>query len=97
MIRVNTKQLSRIEWLGQLITNDRSLGGFCGEGYKEADVAIGDATQVVYIKVLPDKKHVTTVRSLLRAIAWRDGQAISCQRVLSDNSGAYRSRLGRES
>ena len=45
-----------------------------------------------YGDVLPDEKQATTVGFLMRAVAWFDGQGISCKRVLSDNGSAYRSR-----
>ena len=59
-------------------------------------MAIDDATRLVYVEVLPDEKQATTVGFLLRAVAWFDGQGISCRRVLSDNGSAYRSRPWRE-
>jgi transposase InsO family protein len=59
-------------------------------------VAIDDATRLAYVEVLPDEKQATTVGFLLRAVAWFDGQGISCKRVLSDNGSAYRSKPWRE-
>ena len=59
-------------------------------------MAIDDATRLAYVEVLPDEKQATTVGFLLRAVAWFDGQGISCRRVLSDNGSAYRSRPWRE-
>jgi hypothetical protein len=49
-----------------------------------------------YVEGLPDEKQATTVGFLLRAVAWFDGQVISCKRVLSDNGSAYRSKPWRE-
>ena len=96
MIHVDTKQLARFERVGHLITCDRRLGSSRGAGYEKAHVAIDDATRLAYVEVLPDEKQATTVGFLLRAVAWFDGQGISCKRVLSDNGSAYRSRPWRE-
>jgi len=59
-------------------------------------VAIDDATQLAYCEVLPDEKQATSVGFLLRAVAWFDGQGISCKSVLCDNGSAYRSKPWRE-
>jgi hypothetical protein len=96
MIYVNTKQLARYERVGHRITGDRRLGSSRSAGYEKAHVAIDDATQLSYVEVLPDEKQATTVGFLVRAVPWFDGQGISCKRVLSDNSSAYRSRPWRE-
>ena len=96
MIHVDTKQLARFERVGHRITGDRRLGCSRGAGYEKAHVAIDDATRLAYVEVLPDEKQATTVGFLLRAVAWFDGQGISCKRVLSDNGSAYRSKPWRE-
>ena len=96
MIHVDTKQLACFERVGHRITGDRRLGCSRGAGYEKAHVAIDDATRLAYVEVLPDEKQATTVGFLLRAVAWFDGQGISCKRVLSDNGSAYRSKPWRE-
>jgi len=96
MIHVDTKQLARFERVCHRITGDRRLGCSRGAGYEKAHVAIDDATRLAYVQVLPDKNQATTVGFLLRAVAWFDGQGISCNRVLSDNGSAYRSKPWRE-
>ena len=96
MIHVDTKQLARFERVGHRITEDRRLGSSRGAGYEKAHVAIDDATRLAYVEVLPDQKQATTVGFLMWAVAWFDGQGISCKRVLSDNGSAYRSRPWRE-
>ena len=96
MVHIDTKQLARFERVGHRITGDRRLGSSRGAGYEKAHVAIGDATRLAYVEVLPDEKQATTVGFLLRAVAWFDSQGISCKRVLSDNDSAYRSRPWRE-
>jgi hypothetical protein len=94
MIHVDTRQLARFERVGYRITGDRRLGSSRGAGYEKADVAIDDTTRLAYVEVLPDEKQATTLGFVLRAVAWFDGNGISCKRVLSDNGTAYRSSPG---
>lgn len=90
MIHVDTKQVVRFERVDHRITGDRQLGSSPGAGYEKADVAIDDATRLAYVEVLPDEKQATTVGFLPRAMAWLNGQGITCRRILSDNGSAYR-------
>lgn len=73
-------------------TGDRRLGSSPGARYEKALVAINNATRLAYVEVLSDKKQATTVGFLLRAVAWFNGQGITCRRALSDNGSAYRSK-----
>ena len=78
MIHVDTKQLDRFERVGHRITGGRRQVTSRGEGYEKAHVAIDDATRLAYVEVLPNEKQAVTVGFLLRAVAWFDGQGISC-------------------
>jgi hypothetical protein len=57
-----------------------------------AHVAEDDATRLAYVEVLPDEQKAATVGFLVRTVSWFNSQGITCQRVLSDNGSAYRSR-----
>ena len=60
-------------------------------------MAVDDATRLAYVEVLPDEQQATTaVGFLVRAVSWFNSQGITCQRVLSDNSSAYRSKQWRQ-
>jgi len=59
-------------------------------------VAVDDATRLAYVEVLPDEQQATTVGFLVRAVSWFNSQGITCQRVLSDNGSAYRSKQWRQ-
>jgi len=96
MIHVDTKQLARFERVGHRITGDRRLGCSPGAGYEKAHVAVDDATRLAYVEVLPDEQQGTTVGFLVRAVSWFNSQGITCQRVLSDNGSAYRSKQWRQ-
>ena len=92
MIYVDTKQLARFERVGHRITGNRRLGSSPGACYEKAHVAVDDATRLAYVEVLPDEQQTTTVGFLVRAVSWFNSQGITCQRVLSDNGSAYRSK-----
>lgn len=70
---------------------DGRLGYSPGAGYEKVHVAVDDTTRLAYVEVLPNEKKVTTVGVLARAVGWFSEQSITCQRVLNDNSSAYRS------
>ncbi len=59
-------------------------------------MAVDDATRLAYVEVVPDEQKATTVGFLVRAVSWFNSQGITCQRVLSDNGSAYRSRQWRQ-
>jgi len=82
--------------VGHRITGDRRLGCSPGAGYEKAHVAVDDATRLAYVEVLPDEQQATTVGFLVRAVSWFNSQGITCQRVLSDNGSAYRSKQWRQ-
>ena len=73
MIHIDTKQPARFEQVSYRITGDRRLGSCRGAGFEKAHVAIGDATRLVYVEIMPDKKQSTKTGFLLRAVAWFDG------------------------
>jgi transposase len=83
--------LARFERVGHRITGDRRQGCSRGVGYEKVHVAVDDATQLVYVEVLPDEQKATTVGFLARAVGWFNEQGITCRRILSDNGSAYRS------
>jgi len=93
---VDIKQLACFERVRHQITGDRRLGSSRGARYEKGHVAIDDTMRLPYFEVHPDEQQEPTVGFLLRAVAWFDGQGISCKRVLSDNGGAYRSKPLRE-
>jgi len=91
MIHVDIKQVARFERVGHRITGDRRQGSSRGAGYEKVHVAIDDATRLGYVEVLADEQRATTVGFLTRAVGWFSEQGITCRRILSDNSPAYRS------
>jgi len=62
-------------------------------GWEYVHIAIGDATRLAYVEVLPDEKATTAISFLGRAIAHYATYGIVVQDLITDNGGAYRSTL----
>lgn len=57
---------------------------------------IDDHSRVAYTEVGDDETAVTAVAVLQRAVEWFADRGVTIERVLSDNGGAYRSHLWRD-
>ena len=57
---------------------------------------IDDHTRIAYAEVHDDEAALTAAAVLIRAVAWYAERGIVVERVLSDNGGAYRSFLWRD-
>lgn len=58
--------------------------------------AIDDHSRVAYVEARDDETKETTAEVLRNAVAWFAERGVTVQRVLSDNGGAYRSYLWRD-
>jgi transposase InsO family protein len=94
LLHVDTKKLGRIGRVGHRIHGDRRTR-VKGIGWEILYAAIDDATRVAYSEVLGDELGTTAVAFLERARAWYAAQGIQIESVMTDNGGAYRSRLWR--
>ena len=65
-------------------------------GYAFVHTVIDDHSRVAYTEVHDDETAVTAVGVLHRAVAWFADRGVAVERVLSDNGGAYRSHLWRD-
>ncbi|MBT8163047.1 IS481 family transposase [Arthrobacter sp. GN70] len=65
-------------------------------GYAFVHTIIYDNSRVAYTEVLDDETGVTAVGVLRRAVEWFAERGVTIERVLSDNGGAYRSFLWRD-
>ena len=65
-------------------------------GYAFVHTAIDDHSRVAYTEVHDDETAVTAVAVLRRAVQWFAGHGVTIEQVLSDNGGAYRSHLWRD-
>jgi transposase InsO family protein len=57
---------------------------------------IDDHSRVAYVEARDDETKETSVEVLRNAVAWFDERGVTVHRVLSDNGGAYRSFLWRD-
>ncbi|HIW66559.1 MAG TPA: IS481 family transposase [Candidatus Dietzia merdigallinarum] len=65
-------------------------------GYAYVHTVIDDHSRVAYTEVHDDETAVTAVGVLHRAAGWFAERGVTIERVLSDNGGAYRSHLWRD-
>ncbi|NJC23558.1 transposase InsO family protein [Arthrobacter pigmenti] len=66
-------------------------------GYAFVHTVLDDHSRVAYTEVHDDERAITSVGVLRRAVAWFAQRGVTVERVLSDNGGAYRSYLWRDS
>ena len=97
LIHIDTKKLGRIDGIGHRITGQHAgMHRARGVGWDYLHVCIDDASRLAYSEMLPDEKKETAVAFLVRALAWLKGLGVRVERVMTDNGGAYRSRLWRQ-
>ena len=61
-------------------------------GYRYLHTALDDRTRLAYSEHLDDERGETAAAFWSRANAWFGELAITCERVITDNGGCYRSR-----
>jgi transposase InsO family protein len=88
----------RGEWNRQSTLPERRKGKNHAPLLKHAFVhtVIDDHTRIAYAEIHDDETAATAAGVLIRAVAWYAARGISVERVLSDNGGAYRSFLWRD-
>ena len=57
---------------------------------------IDDHSRVAYAEIHDDETAITATAVLVRAVEWFNARGVTAERVLSDNGGAYRSPLWRD-
>ncbi|WP_293696866.1 IS481 family transposase [uncultured Agrococcus sp.] len=65
-------------------------------GYAFVHTIIDDHSRVAYTEIHDDETAVTAAGVLHRAVEWFADRGVAIERVLSDNGGAYRSYLWRD-
>ena len=63
-----------------------------GIGWDHLHVAIDDASRLAYTELLADDRKGSATGFLARALAWFARHGVTVERVMTDNSSAYRSR-----
>lgn len=79
-------------------TQDKPRNAYGGLklGYAFVHTVIDDHSRVAYSEIRDDETAVTAVEVLHRAVEWFAEGGVTIERVLSDNGGAYRSYLWRD-
>jgi transposase InsO family protein len=95
LIHVDTKRLGRFHVVGKRILND-GVHRSRRVGWEHLHVAVDDHSRLVYAEVLAGQDAHACAGFLRRAVAWYAEQAITVERVLSDNAKAYHSHLWRD-
>ena len=97
LIHVDVKKLAAIPDGGGWWTHGRDAAGpqghSSGVGYRYLHSAIDDRSRIVYSEIHTNETAVTAAGFWRRAAAWYQTIGISCERVITDNGSAYRSRL----
>lgn len=92
LLHLDIKKLVKIGRVGHRIHGDRRTK-VRGIGWEYVHVAIDDCTRLAYAEVLPEETKDTTTAFLTRALRFFAKRMIRIARVMTDNGGAYRSRL----
>lgn len=92
LVHLDIKPLARILRVGHRIHGDRRQV-VEGAGYEYAHVAIDDYSRVAYVEVLADQGGATTAAFLHRTVRWFARRGVIVERVLTDNGGAYLSKI----
>ena len=65
-------------------------------GMAYVHTVIDDHSRVAYAEIHDDETAKTATAVLIRAVEWFNARGVTVERVLSDNGGAYRSHLWRD-
>lgn len=57
---------------------------------------IDDHSRVAYAEIHDDETSLTAAAVLVRAVEWFNARGVTVEQILSDNGGAYRSHLWRD-
>ena len=93
LLHVDTKRLNRGLAGRQADPRRRQEAAAPGQAGSSSTIAIDDHTRLAYAEVLPAEDGKICAAFLTRALAWYREQGIRVERVLTDNAGAYRSRV----
>ncbi|KIZ16794.1 IS481 family transposase [Streptomyces natalensis] len=79
-------------------TQGKSRNAYGGPklGYAFVHTVIDDHSRVAYAEIHDDEIAETATAVLVRAVEWFNTRGVTVERVLSDNGGAYRSHLWRD-
>lgn len=92
LLHIDTKKLGRIIKPGHRVTGD-PRDNVDGAGWEFAHVAIDDHSRAAFVQMLTDERKLSAVEFLKAAVAHYEALGVKIKRLLTDNGGAYRSKL----
>ncbi|CAN5766425.1 IS481 family transposase [soil metagenome] len=94
LLHQDHKKLGRIPDGGGHRATGRGAGyRHSGLGYDHFEIFIDDATRLGFVALVDDERPASAVDALQRAAAFYAARGMRIERVLTDNGGAYRSRV----
>ena len=98
LVHIDTKKVARIPEGGGWRAWGKEYGNTYASrkvagGYEHVHAAVDDHSRLAYCEVLPDTRKETCAEFWVRARGWFVEHGIEIKAVMSDNAGAYRSRL----
>ena len=98
LIHIDTKKVAKIPpgggwWAWGKPHGNTYQARKASAGSEHVHAAVDDHSRVAYAEVLPDTRKETCVEFWARAAAWFTNHNIEPQAVMTDNAGAYRSKL----
>lgn len=96
LLHVDIKRLGRFWTVGKRILGSEVGNRSRRAGWQYLHLAIDDYSRLAYCELLPSERQDDCVAFLRRAVAWYAEQAITIERVLSDNGNGYRSFAWRD-
>ena len=88
LLHLDIKRLGRFDRVGHRITRRRSFGS-PRQGFEFVYVATDDFTRLSYVDVLADERSEAASSFLTRAVGWFAQQAVTVERVMTDNGSAF--------
>lgn len=95
LLHLDIKKLGRFWVPGRRVRDDGRMRSRHA-GWQYVHVAVDDHSRLAYAEVLPSERIYDTVAFLRRALAWFREQGVEVRALLTDNGGAYRSRVFRQ-
>ncbi len=93
LLHIDVKKLGRMPPGGGWRAHGRGQAPRSRAGYAFIHSAVDDHTRLAYSEILADERAVSAAAFLQRAWAWFAELGIEVRAVLTDNGGAYKSRL----
>jgi transposase InsO family protein len=94
LLHIDTKKLGRIERASHRVTGNRR-DSVDGAGWEFLFVAIDDHARIAFTQMQLDERGPSAVAFLRAAVAYYASLGVTVRRLLTDNGGAFRSKIFR--